>query len=247
MDWHHFERMVRASTLEQVWRLASRFGRIHGFDNFSFVRSATNSPGATRAFLLSHSYPDGPYWKDRFGRLSRGEGLHADPVVMHILARQPPTAWNTRGDVAITKDELLPNVQKLVQRVRDFNLGFSSGITIPIYGPNVRWAYMGFTTPDTSELHDVLPHLASLHTFAHFADAALRRILGASRSSGLSRREKETLVWSAAGKSAWEIGLILSISEATVRFHFRNASRKLNVHGTRAAIAHAISIGEICP
>ena len=48
----------------------------------------------------------------------------------------------------------------------------------------------------------------------------------------VSRRESQILRWVAAGKSDWEIGRILKISEKTVNFHVENAKRKLGV-GTR--------------
>ena len=49
----------------------------------------------------------------------------------------------------------------------------------------------------------------------------------------LSNREQVVLHWATEGKSAWEIGVILSISESTVKFHLGNIYRKLGV-STRA-------------
>ncbi|WP_314963972.1 LuxR C-terminal-related transcriptional regulator [Bradyrhizobium lupini] len=45
----------------------------------------------------------------------------------------------------------------------------------------------------------------------------------------LSAREKECLRWVEEGKSSWEIGGILRISQNTVDFHIKNAMRKLDV------------------
>jgi len=44
-------------------------------------------------------------------------------------------------------------------------------------------------------------------------------------------------MWTAQGKSSWDIGRILNISENTVKFHLKNAMRKL---GTNSRIAAAI-------
>ena len=52
-----------------------------------------------------------------------------------------------------------------------------------------------------------------------------------------------SLHWSAAGKTSWETARILDISESTVNFHLRNACRKLQVRGRRAAVAVAIRRG----
>lgn len=56
----------------------------------------------------------------------------------------------------------------------------------------------------------------------------------------LSIREQECLVWAARGKTSWETGVILGISERTVNFHLQNACRKLRVNGRRAAILQAM-------
>ncbi|MET4261460.1 MULTISPECIES: helix-turn-helix transcriptional regulator [unclassified Bradyrhizobium] len=45
----------------------------------------------------------------------------------------------------------------------------------------------------------------------------------------LSAREKQCLLWVEEGKSSWEIGVILRVSENTVNFHLKNAMRKLEV------------------
>ncbi|EHS51836.1 transcriptional regulator, LuxR family [Rhizobium sp. PDO1-076] len=56
----------------------------------------------------------------------------------------------------------------------------------------------------------------------------------------LTPREIETLSWVAAGKSYWEIAVILGITERTVRFFMSNARRKLNVVTNPQAVAEAL-------
>ncbi|MEZ2127332.1 MULTISPECIES: LuxR C-terminal-related transcriptional regulator [unclassified Sinorhizobium] len=56
----------------------------------------------------------------------------------------------------------------------------------------------------------------------------------------LTPREHEVLRWSAAGKSYWEIAVILGISERTVRFFMGNARRKLDVVSNTQAVAEAV-------
>jgi DNA-binding CsgD family transcriptional regulator len=56
----------------------------------------------------------------------------------------------------------------------------------------------------------------------------------------LSERELECLEWVSLGKTSWETGLILGVSERTINFHLLNAARKLNVYGRQAAVAIAL-------
>lgn len=52
----------------------------------------------------------------------------------------------------------------------------------------------------------------------------------------LSPREVDCLRWVAQGKTNWEIATILDISENTVRFHLKNAFRKLDASTRGAAV-----------
>jgi DNA-binding CsgD family transcriptional regulator len=59
----------------------------------------------------------------------------------------------------------------------------------------------------------------------------------------LSGRELEVLKWISAGKSSWETGVILRISERTVNFHIRNIVQKLDAVNRPQAVAMALQLG----
>src|ERR1700751_1757271 len=63
----------------------------------------------------------------------------------------------------------------------------------------------------------------------------------------LSERELECMRWVAAGKSDWEIGMILKISSATVRFHVDSARRKLDATTRPQAVATLVARGLLSP
>lgn len=56
----------------------------------------------------------------------------------------------------------------------------------------------------------------------------------------LTARERECLSWAAQGKTSWEIGRILGITERTVNFHVTNSCEKLEVRTRQAAITAAL-------
>lgn len=60
---------------------------------------------------------------------------------------------------------------------------------------------------------------------------------GLEAGQNLTTRERDVLTWVAEGKSDWEIGVILGLSESTVRFHVDNARRKLNAANRTHAVA----------
>ncbi len=59
----------------------------------------------------------------------------------------------------------------------------------------------------------------------------------------LTPRELECLIWSADGKTSWEISEILSVSERTVNAHLGRAIRKLGVVSRTQAVAAAMRRG----
>lgn len=56
----------------------------------------------------------------------------------------------------------------------------------------------------------------------------------------ISKRERECLEWAANGKTSWEISQILGVSESTIIYHLRNATRKLDAANRLHAVAKAL-------
>ncbi|WP_238147091.1 helix-turn-helix transcriptional regulator [Rhizorhabdus dicambivorans] len=69
--------------------------------------------------------------------------------------------------------------------------------------------------------------------------------LSLSTTDSLSRREVECLKWAALGKTDVEIGMIMSRSRATVRFHIHNAALKLNAANRNHTVFRAAQLGYI--
>ncbi|MBT4933018.1 MAG: helix-turn-helix transcriptional regulator [Rhodospirillaceae bacterium] len=63
--------------------------------------------------------------------------------------------------------------------------------------------------------------------------------------STLTSRQLECLTWSAAGKSSFEIGQILEISERGVNWHINNAKKALSSVSRIQAVARAVHLGLI--
>jgi DNA-binding CsgD family transcriptional regulator len=67
----------------------------------------------------------------------------------------------------------------------------------------------------------------------------------AKRSARLTAQETECLRWCKEGKTNWEIGEILIISEKTVEFHLGNVMRKLGASNRIRAVITGIKNGLI--
>jgi LuxR family transcriptional regulator len=59
----------------------------------------------------------------------------------------------------------------------------------------------------------------------------------------LTEREIEILRWSAAGKTAADIAMIIRVKERTVHFHVASAVQKMGVPNKTAAVVQAVLNG----
>lgn len=91
---------------------------------------------------------------------------------------------------------------------------------------------MNHSTPIASRARDLQPGL-QLQQTGHLQDITL------------TKREKEVLLWSARGKSSWEIGQIVNCSESGVNYHFCNIRRKFGVSSRWTAVFKALEQGLI--
>lgn len=86
--------------------------------------------------------------------------------------------------------------------------------------------------------------MAWLAQFTHvgMAKILLPRYVPETQIS-MTAREKEVLCWTAEGKTAYEIGHILSVSERTVNFHINNVVTKLRASNKTQAAVKAAALG----
>jgi LuxR family quorum sensing-dependent transcriptional regulator len=117
--------------------------------------------------------------------------------------------------------------------------GFPRGLVVPIHGPGgfVAGVAVAGVKFDLSANTKPGIHLMALYAFDRI------RQLSAGKPEAkpkLTTREREVLAWSAQGKSAWEIGEILTVSRRTVDEHAQTAMRKLGAASRTQAVAIAI-------
>ena len=118
------------------------------------------------------------------------------------------------------------------------------------YGETALLSLTANESPEKAQgrTREVLPYVFLLSAYLH---EAMRRVMVSEEldlsKAELTDREKECLLWSAEGKTAWETAQILKISERTVIFHLQNAARKLKVVNRQQAVARAVSLGLLRP
>jgi LuxR family quorum sensing-dependent transcriptional regulator len=226
-------RIAATESVESVWSAYMAAARQAGFD---FGIAAFDFEGRDLAsFTIMDSMPAG--WVSNYG----SEGYkRCDPLARRNRSEQSAFRW-TRSEWDDVSD---PGER----RWRDDNLssGVWNGLTIPDHsGGRLKIITLCGTA---SELHPhdrIALHIAGLEMFQRVRELGM--VPPDTKRAPLSPRERECLKWIAAGKTDWEIGEIITISEKTVNIYVERAKHKLGAQTRCQAIVLALRSGMIDP
>ena len=223
-----------------------------GFDRFSYVHARpplgkrirsfvpVGSTSGKRVHEFLATLPDA--WIDHYLASDYGD---LDPTFQAAVGRVLPFQWREIGG----RNDLTSGQRRVLNEASDH--GIYHGATIPIHGPDsglsalnvVGSSAAGFEEAFAQNFRDLI--WVAVNT--HEAFLSLAEDVAEQGRVRLTDRERDCLLWTARGKTAWEVGQILTISEETVLFHLKNATRKLGVFSKHHAVVKAIVQGYILP
>ena len=207
--------------------------------DFGFVTAAlvVDRPGKDVVYAQITNGPD-----EYFATPSTPEELKRDPVLGRLKRLSTPFAYDQSLYVDGDAGDLWEK-QALY--------GYRTGIAVALHLPNHQHFLLGVDRekPLPKKDEHVTQMFAELQLLAVHAQEASVRLLGSQGDDvpdpQLTVREKEVLKWTAEAKTAWEIGQILGISEAGVKFHLSNVLRKLDSSSKHQAVLKAMQLGII--
>lgn len=217
-----------ASVISQFEKMIGEFG-FH-----AYIMAGIPHPGQSIAQMtLANGWP--AEWFELYAR----ERLHkVDPIPRHCVRTLNPFAWSE----APYDSEHEPEAHGVMMRAREFQL--NQGFCIPIhYDDAVGAISVAGERPQLDiESRNALNLMG---VFTHGRLRALARMTPPQPTRRLSKIEAEVVSWAARGKTAWETGRILGLSERNVRWHLEEAQRKLMTKNKTATVAAALVNGEI--
>lgn len=160
-----------------------------------------------------------------------------DPVIQVGLRGILPLDWK---DVRETN----PAARRFFGESREFGLG-RQGLSIPTRGAHGETAMFSINAErsDRAWASEKPALMRDFQVLAyHFHNRVFEHYQVQTDAVVLSPKETECLKWVAAGKTTLEIGIILHISERTVRFFLESARAKLNTVNSAQAVARAIRL-----
>jgi DNA-binding CsgD family transcriptional regulator len=229
-----FSEVLKSRNRDEFQGEVVSFTKRLGFDNFSAMVVIDHMLGEAE-FITVDNTPRA--YKESFQNPQNGR---RDPVMQHCKRQSVPIIWDQTTYVSRGLGE------KWEEQAR---FGISNGIALALHMPEGRHFFLGVERdqPVPADPGELTRVVADLQLFAvHAQDAALRILVpGPADPSlpSLTPRELEALRWTMEGKTAWEVGDVLGISERTAVLHVSNATHKLGCVNKHQAVLKALRLG----
>lgn len=235
------EKCDRTATLEE---LARSFECAIGCFGFRYFACCSHvDPLAPRRAVVLCNYPRP--WLEAYSY----NKLHKiDPVFARAETTSLPFAW----DATTLLHQATSDQRRMLCEAHQY--GIHRGYTVPLHSSRspvpIRASCTVIPEPGSTHRHG---HLAVQLMSGYLFECASRLSVVAQtkKRPRLSKRQRQCLELAAQGKTDWEIGAILGISEHTVHTHIEAAKRQLNVTSRQTAVTYSLAwglihFGDIC-
>jgi DNA-binding CsgD family transcriptional regulator len=228
--------VMQARTRDEFRGEVVRFAQNLGFETVSAITVIDQGPGRFEFINVDNTPAE---YRDTY---SSSTLQRKDPVMQHCKQQSVPIIWDQDTYVTHGAGDLWEEQARF---------GFCTGIAMALHMPEGRHFLLGVDRDrplpeDMSELQRIV---ADLQLFAvHAQDAATRLLVPVAlqpERPALTPRELEALRWTMEGKTAWEVGAVLGISERTAVLHVNNAMHKLGCVNKHQAVLKALRLGLI--
>jgi DNA-binding CsgD family transcriptional regulator len=227
--------VLEAKDQNQFRSVVVRFAQQLGFETVA-ATAIVDRPDGTE-FISVHNTPLA--FENTFDSSLQGR---RDPVAQHCKRQTMPIVWSQRTYLDNGAVDLWEHQAQF---------GYRNGIAMALHLPEGRHFWLGVDRDqelptDRGKLTRIV---ADLQLFAvHAQDAAMRVLVSEAlqpERPALTPRELDVLRWTMDGKTAWEVGRLLSIAERTVVQHLQNAMKKLQCTSKHQAVLKALRLGLI--
>ena len=207
----------------------------HGYTNSAYRMVVPTAAGLESRFLFRNWSGE---WVKQFKEIASANCNNF--AVNEARRRITPFTWrDIRAGRPFSAGE-----EKMWKEAHAF--GWRDAFVLPVHGPRGYLATVSMASMsrdlDLSARQRLRLQMIALIVHEH-CGALSQPILVESPFESMSARELECLRWVAAGKTDWEISVILSISAATVRFHLDRARAKLGARTRAQAVARLVLHG----
>ena len=210
------------------------FALVHHVDLRSYGRF--NNYVLTNEFIALSNYP--PAWVEQY---INDDVVNFDPRLLASQRTNVGFGWDQLEEII----ELTPRHLAVIDRAR--RAGINDGFTVPANVPGELNGSCNFAVgPGTEVPRKSFPMAQLVGSFAFQAARGMvvrQRGINTGPPVKLTDRQLECIVLVARGKSDWEIGTILGISEETVKRHIADARARYDVPKRTQVLIRALYDG----
>ncbi len=215
--------------------------------------------GTAMTIVTGASKPTGPVIAQRFltsglprgwveNYVARRHYLH-DPIVGAARRSRTPFLWSWTREW-YEREAGAAHYPLAAGVVRDAqDCGLRGGLAVPVYRPHGHRGAVFFWHTGVEIDPRVNRALHVLGLYAYEKAESMKAIgpgsLRKKPARRLTEREREAMQWTAAGKTSWEISMLLGIGEPAVNKLIASATSKLDAVNRTQAVVEAIRLGEI--
>ena len=231
-----YQSVLEAKDQAQFRSVVIRFAQQLGFETVS-ASAIVDLPGLASEFVAVHNTPMA--FEQSFDNINVGR---RDPVMQHCKRNTVPIIW---GQQTYLDNGAIDLWDAQAQ------FGYRHGIAMALHLPDGRHFFLGVDRDQAlpSDRTELTRLVADLQLFAvHAQDTAMRVLVSEAlrpERPSITPRELEVLRWTMDGKTAWEAGVLLGVTERTVIQHLQNAMRKLECNSKHQAVLKALRLGLI--
>jgi DNA-binding CsgD family transcriptional regulator len=229
-------RCLAAESLSDVEAVLTTVGSITSFER-SALCSVRGDREPSLEHFLNHSF--GANWSALY---TRSGFDRVDPILRHGATQSGAFRW---GD-AFGNSTPSRAGAVFLDAANDFGLVQGVAFACGAHTSPVR-TVLSVASRDERNFERAMAVLRGIGPHLHEAYARLRPQLRKEPERRceieLSSREREILRWTQDGKTYWEIGQIVGISQRTVKYHFERIKAKLDVVTASHAVAKAMRLG----
>ena len=231
-----FTSVLEADDRDQLLSEIVRFTQNLGFETVSATTVIDHLLGEAEFITIDNTPSE---FLEAFNNSGR---CRLDPVMQHCKRQSVPIIWDQATYTAVGKGD---------EWERQAQFGYHTGIAMALHLPEGRHFFLGVDRDQALPRHsgELTRIVADLQLFAvHAQDAAHRVLLPRAAdpdAPALTPRELECLRWTMEGKTAWEVGSIVGITERTAGLHINNAAHKLGCANKHQAVLKALRLGLI--
>jgi DNA-binding CsgD family transcriptional regulator len=229
-----YQSVLEAQSRDDFRLEVVRFAKQLGFETVSAITVVDHPVGDTE-FVNIHNAPDA-----FVDALDDSEAWKVDPVMQHCKRQSVPIIWDQSTYVTAGQGS---------KWEAQAHFGFRTGICLALHMPEGRHFMIGVDRDQAlpKDRGEITRMVADLQLFAvHAQDTAMRVLVPEAlrmERPKLSPRELDSLKWTMDGKTAWEVGSIMGISERTAVLHINTAMHKLGCQNKHQAVLKAMRLG----